>query len=113
MPEVHVNYDNEQNWQRFFDLRRKVFKAIEKIVTDPEDDGYHKSYEGAMDVTFCFDNYFEAEDVTDVELVKIELHCYLLVNGRHAEWYGKTFAEALDKAEKDIDRIIDGYLEEE
>lgn len=28
MPEVHVNYDNEQNWQRFFDLRRKVFKAI-------------------------------------------------------------------------------------
>ena len=106
MPEVHVNYDNERNWQRFFDLRRKVFKAIERIVTDPDHDGFHKSYEGAMDVTFCFDNYFEANDVTDVSFVKIELHCYLMVNGRHEAWTGSTFADALDKAEKAIDELI-------
>lgn len=96
-------------WQRFFKLRQRVFDAIRNIVEDPEDDGHHKSYEGAMDVTFCFNNYFNADDVKDLALVKIELHCYLLIDGRHEEWYGNTFAEALDKAERGIDRIVGEY----
>ena len=93
-------------WQRFFKLRQRVFDAIKRIVDDPEDDGYHKSYEGAMDVTFGFANYFEADDIKDIDGVKIELHCYLLINGRHAEWYGDTFADALDKAERGVDAIL-------
>ena len=99
----------ERDWQRFFKLRQRVFDAIEKIVTDPEDDGHHKSYEGAMDVTFCFDNYFNADNTYDTELVKIELHCYLLINGRHEEWEGRTFSEALDKAEEGINFLLEGY----
>ena len=93
-------------WQRFFKLRQRVFDAIKRIVDDPEDDGSHKSYEGAMDVTFGFANYFEADDIKDIDGVKIELHCYLLINGRHAEWYGDTFADALDKAERGVDAIL-------
>lgn len=88
------------NWERFFDLRRKIFKAIDKV-----DDGYHKSYEGAMDVRFIFNNYFESKNIDDLECVEIELHCYLLVNGRHITWTGKTFEEALTKAEEWFDNI--------
>lgn len=98
---------NQNDWDRFYALRGKVFDAIRKIVEDPEYDGYHKSYEGAMDVTFSFDNYFQADNVTDTWRVKIELHCYLLVDGRHADWTGRTFTEALDEAEEGINRILE------
>ena len=98
---------NNDDWSRFYELRAKVFDAIKKIVEDPEDDGHHKSYEGAMDVTFGFDNYFETDDVTSTWEVRIELHCYLLINGRHAEWTGKTFSEALDGLEQWIGEICD------
>ena len=91
----------EQDWIRFFALRQRIFDAIKKV-----DEGYHKSYEGAMDVEFSFQNIYEAEDVTDTVLVRISLHCYLLVNGRHIEWTGHTFKEALDKASEDIEDIL-------
>ena len=97
------------DWERFFKLRRRVFDAIEKIVTDPEDDGHHKSYEGAMELTFCYGDYFTSEDEKELNAVKIELHCYLLVDGRHMEWWGSTFKEALDKAEAGIDTILNAY----
>lgn len=102
---------DDTNWARFFTLRKRVFDAIKKIVEDPEDDGYHKSYEGAMDVTFCFDNYFGSEDEYSLECVCIKLHCYLLINGRHEEWCGKTFEEALDKATVGINHILEAYGE--
>ena len=103
-----------QNWKRFFALRRRVFDAIDSIVNDPDDDGYHKSYEGAMDVTFCFDNYFNADnDEHAIAGVKIELHCYLLINGRHEEWWGDTFEEALDKAEAGINDILEVHGSDE
>jgi len=95
-----------KEWARFYALRRRVFDAIDHIVNDPEDDGCHKSYEGAMDVRLCFDNYFNAKDVTDVAFVEIELHCYLLINGRHMTWSGKTFKEALDNAEEGIELLL-------
>ena len=81
-------------WNRFFNLRKRVFDLIEKV-----DDGYHKSQEGAIDVRICFDNIFEANDIKDIAFVEIELHCYLLVNGRHISFDGKTFTVALDKFE--------------
>ena len=91
--EVNMIFKNEE-WERFYGLRQRVFDLIRKI-----DDGYHKSYEGAIDVRICFDNIFEADDVRDVSFVEIELHCYLLVNGRHIEWDGHNFTEALNKFE--------------
>lgn len=93
-----------EDWKRFYQLRKKVFDKIREI-----DDGYHKSYEGAMDVTFCFKNIYEADSIEDVDVVKIELHCYLLINGRHESWEGKTFKEALDKASIGINRLIENY----
>ena len=94
---------SEEEWERFYGLRQRVFDLIEKV-----DDGYHKSYEGAIDVRICFDNIYEADNVRDVSFVEIELHCYLLVNGRHISWNGETFSEALDKFEdwlKDIEEL--------
>ena len=43
LKEISMNED----WKRFFKLREKVFNKIKEV-----DEGYHKSYEGAMDVTF-------------------------------------------------------------
>ena len=88
----------EKEWDRFYSLRQRVFNIIKDI-----DEGYHKSYEGAVDVRICFNNVYEAKDVKDVSSVEIELHCYLMVNGRHITWYGKTFTEALDKFECWVD----------
>jgi len=90
----------DKEWERFYGLRQRVFDLIRKI-----DDGYHKSYEGAVDVRICFDNIFEADSVRDVSFVEIELHCYLLVNGRHITFDGKTFRQALDKFEAWISHI--------
>lgn len=98
-----------EEWQRFFRLRQRVFAAIEKIVTDPEDDGHHKSYEGAMTVRICFDNYFIADSVYDTYWVRIELNCYLLFDDSHIWWGGQTFSEALDKAEDGINSLLEGY----
>lgn len=84
----------QEEWERFYGLRQRVFDLIGKI-----DDGYHKSYEGAIDVRICFDNIYEADNVRDVSFVEIELHCYLLINGRHMSWDGRTFTQALDKFE--------------
>lgn len=81
----------EEEWERFYGLRQRVFNLIKKV-----DDGYHKSYEGAVDVRISFEDIFSAEDVRDVAFVEIELHCYLLVNGRHISFTGRTFKEALD-----------------
>lgn len=84
----------DEEWKRFYRLRQRVFDLIRKV-----DDGYHKSYEGSVDVRICFENIFEAETVKDIGFVEIELHCYLLINGRHISWDGNTFTEALDKFE--------------
>lgn len=84
-----------EEWERFYGLRQRVFDLIEKV-----DDGYHKSYEGACEVRLYFDNIYETDDVRTVGDVEIELHCYLLVNGRHIAWKGRSFAEALDQFEE-------------
>ncbi len=85
----------QEEWDRFYKLRQRVFDLIGK-----EDDGCHKSYEGAVDVRIYFENIYEADDVKDVSFVEIELHCYLLVDGRHITWYGYDFTKALDKFEE-------------
>ena len=64
---------NPKDLERFYSLRERLFALIRHV-----DDGYHKSYEGAMDVRFCFDNIYEADSVRDIGYVEIELHCYLL-----------------------------------
>ena len=91
-------------WDRFYKLRQRVFDLIEK-----EDDGYHKSYEGAIDIRVCFNSIYEVEDVYDIAYYEIELHCYLLVNGRHITFHGKTFKEALDSFAVWVQHTEDQY----
>lgn len=85
---------SEQEFSRFFKFREKVFDLIRKV-----DDGYHKSYEGAVDLRLSYENIYEADSIYDIAYVEIELHCYLLVNGRHITFGGYTFDEAMRKAE--------------
>lgn len=92
---------NSTERERFLAFRKKVFDLIKKT-----DDGYHKSYEGAMDVRFSYSNIYESEgDVECLDFVEIELHCYLLVNGRHITWGGRTFDRAMEKAESWLKEI--------
>ena len=86
--------------ERFFNLRKKVMKAIEEQLAD---DPHCKSYEGTFEWTACYPNYFE--DETGIKgpcLYVLTLHCYVLGPFRHYEWRGKTKDEALMKAEAEI-----------
>ena len=86
---------NMKGFSRFFQLRERLFRLIEAV-----DEGYHKSYEGALDVCLSFPPVFESNGNPEPpELVKIELHCYLLCSGRHDEFVGKSFEECMDKFE--------------
>lgn len=81
------------DYKRFLELRWKVLKVIGRNL-----DGGHKSYEGAMEIIYCFPNYFEVEGEQDyISSVIIELHCYVLGPARHYRWEGKTLGKALDK----------------
>lgn len=86
---------NEKDFYRFGTLRDRVFKLIEKELED-DDGGCNKSYEGAIDLTISYPNYFEQENEP---YCRIELHCYLLINGRHKTFDGYTMKQALDRFE--------------
>ena len=100
---------NSTERERFLAFRKRVFDLIKKT-----DDGYHKSYEGAMDVRYSYSNIYESEEnVECLDFVEIELHCYLLVNGRHITWGGRTFDRAMEKAEswlKDTECILNSMM---
>lgn len=89
----------QSEWERFKALRARVFNLIEAI-----DEGYHKSYEGAMEIVMEFPNIFEAEEgsINEPCFYCIKLHCYLLVDGRHEDYDGETFKDCLDALEGDV-----------
>ena len=92
--------------KRFYALRKKVMQAIEEQLSI---DGHCKSYEGAFEWTMCYPNYFEDENgVANATHFVLTLHCYVLGPARHYDWHGKTMAEALDKAEKEISSWLGG-----
>ena len=81
-------------------FRQKVFGYIEKQL---QVDGHHKSYEGAIDLSYCYPNYFEQDRGV---MVVIELHCYLIGPTRHYKWYGDSVVKCLLEANKDLDGWI-------
>lgn len=86
---------------RFYALRRRVFEAIDRIRAEGESG---KSYEGLFEIHFDFEECHGVGSTKDEpDDVEIKLHCYLLGPYRHYSWHGKTFAEALDHAEAQID----------
>lgn len=90
---------NSADQKRFELLRAKTFEGIKKALAI---DSHCKSYEGAFEVLHLYTDYFEdAQAIAKPEVV-IRLHCYVLGPARHYEWKGRTFEEALAKAEYDI-----------
>ena len=87
--------------ERFQALRKKVMDSVRWELT--QNDGYCKSYEGAFELIVGYPNYFEDEEATQgPDSYCIRLHCYVLGPARHYDWFGKTFGEALTKAEREI-----------
>lgn len=100
---------DKSDWDKFLSLRQRVFNLID---IELREDSYCKSYEGATDITISLPNYFAAEtDIGRIELWQIELHCYLLINGRHITFEGSTFKEALDKYENWVTEKESEYAE--
>ena len=91
-------------------LRQKIFEAIRVALLQ---ESGHKSYEGALELTTCYPNYFEAsEGRTDISY-HLQLHCYVLGPSRHYEWFGDTVAHVCEKATADVDQWINELQEEE
>lgn len=90
--------------QRFQTLRQRVMKAITEEL---KRDDYCKSYEGTFEIVTCYPDYFEDESgKCGPNAYCVRLHCYVLGPNRHYEWFGNTLSEALDDAERDINRWI-------
>ena len=81
-------------------LRSKLFQYIQKSL---EEDGHCKSYEGTFEIRMP--SYFEdSHNPQNGDEWTLALHCYVIGPSRHYEWQGKTMAEAISKAEKDINQ---------
>lgn len=93
----------DSNYSRFLALRRRVMQAIRRAL---EEDSCCKSYEGTFELFVGYPDYFDGEHTDEPDFFKIVLHCYVLGPARHYEWKGKTFKEALDGAEREIDSWI-------
>ena len=83
---------SENEMRLFRDLQQRVYRLVEFV-----DEGYHKSYEGAIDVTLCFPSIYTRDEEPDC---RITLHSYLLIAGRHMDFYSQSFGGALRQLEK-------------
>lgn len=65
-----------------------------------------KSYEGEIEVNFIFPNFFESPDkIPNSCYCIITLNCYVLGSGRHHDFKGKSFYEAVKSFEAWLDEI--------
>lgn len=96
----------KETFERFCNLRKRVAKAIhEELIEAP----CHKSYEGTWEITVGYPDYFDDDTATaGPDFYRIVLHCYVLGPGRHYNWDGRTFEQALDACEKAVNSWIEG-----
>lgn len=88
--------------ERFNSLRKRVFKLI---AYELDQDPHCKSYEGTIELVTSYPDYFEDSTAEKgIDYCKITLHCYVLGSGRHHDFIGKNFKEALDEFERQIKR---------
>ena len=89
------------DYSRFIALRQRV---IDEVNRQREKGEPGKSADGTFTISFTIE--------MDGEMHwNIYLYCYLIGPGRHYEWHGATFLEALRKAEKQINEWIREELE--
>ena len=87
-------------------LRVNVGEYIEDYL---KDDAGHKSYEGTWELSVTYPSYFESDGFTaKPDSYCVTLHCYVLGPGRHYDWFGKSWLEALQRARSDIQKWIKG-----
>ena len=97
-----------RDWERFYRLRCRIFELIHAV-----DEGIHKSYEGAIDLTLGFDNVWESgNSASPPSVFNLDLYCYLLINGRQKRYQGRTFEQCLDQLEHDMDGLEQEWKEE-
>lgn len=92
------------DWERLTELRKKINYAIGLHLAQ---DAHCKSYEGAMQITYSFPNYFE--DPTGKKphfMVTLALDCYVLGPNRHYTWTSSTLNKVLDVAELTINEWL-------
>lgn len=95
---------NENEKNLFYKLRKQVADYICKSL---KEDPIHKSYEGTWEILVSYPNYFEDETAkAEPDFYRITLHCYVLGPGRNYDWEGKSFMEALEKCECDINEWV-------
>lgn len=87
---------------RIATAQQRIFRCIEDELRE---DGHHKSYEGSMEVTLSLPNFFEP----GAPKWTISLHCYLLIDGRHEHWTGRSLDEAVAQMEAAIAKICFPY----
>ena len=100
---------NHAEKEKFLRLRSMVGNYIEEYL---KDDCGHKSYEGTWELTVCYPSYFDDETFqAGPEVYVVVLHCYVLGPGRHYDWHGKSWLEALEKAEADISSWVEDLVD--
>ena len=94
----------EKEYKRFEKLRTRLFSTIS--FENQLSGGYHKSYEGALEIGLSFLGYFDDEKPPTWN---IHLSCYLLCTGRGEDFAGKTFNLCLDRLEEFIVGCEEGH----
>ena len=78
-------------------------------------DGYCKSSEGYIEVSFSFPNYFEFKDNNKEkgksDYCVIKVYSYCLGTSRMHEFEGDTFEEAYNKAKQEVEIWVKNTLE--
>lgn len=85
--------------ERIDALRELIYEGIRKAL---EIDLRYKSYEGELEVTVLYPNYFEWIYGQGAPVYVIRLDSCVLGPSRHYEWTGDTLDEAIDKAMSDV-----------
>ena len=80
---------------RLQNLRKKLFDLI--LHENEISGGYHKSYEGRLDLTLELPNIWE--DGNTKPYWNLHLACYLLCSGRSDDWSGPNITNVLDQFE--------------
>lgn len=69
---------HKEIFKKIREIREHLHKLHTKWENDPKNDGYHKSSEGYVSVTFHYPNWFEAGDyLKDPPRITVDVYSYL------------------------------------
>lgn len=89
------------------ELRELLFDGIEMAIESGV--GHHKSYEGAIEISFP--NYFDERQQTFTSNYALTIHCYVLGPNRHYTFEGNTLEEAINQAMEHVREWVEDERE--